>query len=88
MSRYESASSPAENHLHTMKTFVSDYSSKVISMEETMADRVSLVWDSTNDPIGLLTEPFEAKKVQDLFSSGALYPWGFAVAHTAHCLRA
>lgn len=60
----------AEQHLHSMKSFVQEYSATVVSMEESMAEQVSLVWDTANDPIGLLTEPFEAKRVQDLFSSG------------------
>eukprot|EP01044_Picomonas_judraskeda_P028868 COSAG03_NODE_9756_length_695_cov_1.444631_1_plen_117_part_01 len=27
------------------------------------------MWDPTNDPIGVLAQPFEAKRIQDLFSS-------------------
>ena len=59
----------AEQHLGAMKKFVAEYGETVIDLEENMADRVSLVWDPTNDPIGLASQPFEAKRIQDLFSS-------------------
>ena len=63
------ASPMAEQHLGAMKKFVAEYGETVIDLEENMADRVSLVWDPTNDPIGLASQPFEAKRIQDLFSS-------------------
>lgn len=59
----------AEQHLTAMKKFVAEYSDNLMDLEESMSDRVSVVWDSTNDPIGLLSQPFEAKRIQDLFSS-------------------
>jgi WASH complex subunit 7 len=59
----------AEQHLAAMKKFLGEYSETMIDLEESMADRVSLVWDPSNDPIGLVSQPFEAKRIQDLFSS-------------------
>ena len=38
----------AEQHLAAMKKFLGEYSETMIDLEESMADRVSLVWDPSN----------------------------------------
>ena len=75
MSRYDrfgvedTASTLSTEHLRAMKQFTTEYSGQLREAEENIAGGVSEVWDCDRDPIGLLTQPYEAKKIQDLFSS-------------------
>ena len=52
-----------------MKKFTTESADLFRSTEDSLVGSVSEVWDSSNDAIGLLTQPYEAKKIQDVFSS-------------------
>ena len=65
----ESASTLSHEHLTEMKVFMGETSEQFREFEDAVCDSVSEVWDSARDPVSLVKQPFEARRVQDLFSS-------------------